>query len=144
MAEDKDAKTEQPTSKRMGKAWSEGNIPVSNEVKSVAMLIGALVVVGILAPWVAKELAHYLRAFIERPQTMALDIETFQTFVISVVLKVAILLAFPVFVLVIAAFVGTTGQIGLVYTPKKMSFNLSNLSPISGFKRLFSLMSLVE
>jgi flagellar biosynthetic protein FlhB len=144
MAEDKDAKTEEPTSKRMGKAWEEGNIPVSQEVKSAIMLIAALVVVGIIAPWVAKNLSAYMRTFLERPEAMALDVESFQTFVISVLANVGILLAFPMFVLVIAAFVGTTGQIGLVYTPKKIAFKLSNISPIAGFKRMFSVTSLME
>ena len=144
MAEDKDAKTEDPTSKRMGKAWGEGNIPMSQEVKSAAMLLGALIVVGILAPWVARDLSTYLRTFLERPETIALDIESFQTFVIGVVAKIGLLLAFPVFVLVIAAFAGTIGHIGLVYTPKKIAFKLSNISPIAGFGRLFSTTSLVE
>jgi flagellar biosynthetic protein FlhB len=144
MAEDKDSKTEDPTSKRMGKAWSDGNIPISQEIKSVAMLIGALVVVGILAPWVTKSLAGYLRTFLERPETMAVDVESFRTFVLSVMLEIGIFMAFPMFVLVIAAFAGTMGQIGLVYTPKKISFKLSNISPIAGFSRLFSSASLVE
>ena len=144
MAEDKDAKTEDPTSKRMGKAWGAGNIPISQEVKSAAMLLGALIVVGILAPWVARDLTVYLRTFLERPETIALDIETFRSFVVGVVTKVALLLAFPVFVLLIAAFAGTIGQIGLVYTPKKIGLNLSNISPISGFGRLFSTTSLIE
>src|SRR4051812_18547753 len=133
MAEDKDAKTEDPTSKRMGKAWSDGNIPVSQEVKSVAMLLGALIVVGILVPWVMRGLTVYLRTFLERPETMAVDIETFQTFVIDILIKIGILLAFPALVLVIAALAGTLGQVGLVYTPKKLAFNLSNISPLAGF-----------
>lgn len=144
MAEDKDAKTEEPTSKRMGKAWSEGNIPLSQEVKSVAMLIGALIVVGTIAPWVARELTAYMRTFIERPESMALDIETFQTFMLGIIVETGILLAFPMAVLVVAAFAGTVGQIGLVYTPKKIGMKLSNISPIAGFKRMFSLHSLLE
>ena len=144
MAEDKDAKTEDPTSKRMGKAWDEGNIPVSQEVKSVVMLIAALIVVAILAPWVARNLTVYMRTFIERPETMAIDIETFQTFMLGIVLKVGMLLAFPMFVLLFAAFIGTIGQVGLVYTPKKIAFKLSNISPLAGFQRLFSTTSLIE
>ncbi len=144
MAEDKDAKTEDPTSKRMGKAWSEGNIPVSQEVKSVSMLIGALIVVGVLAPWVAKELMTYLRTFIERPESIAIDVESFRTLFIQVVFKVGVLLAFPFMVLVIAACAGTMTQIGLVYTPKKIGFKLSNLSPIAGLGRMFSTTSLIE
>ena len=49
-----------------------------------------------------------------------------------------------ILVLVIAAFAGTLGQIGLVFTPKKIAFNLSNINPISGFSRLFSSTSLIE
>ena len=144
MSEDKDAKTEQPTGKRLGKAKSEGNIPVSQEVKSVAMLVGALIVVGIIAPWVAKDLARFMRGFIERPETMQVDIESLRTFFVSTVWRVTVLMAFPVAVLIVAALVGSIGQVGLVYTPKKISFNLSAISPIAGFKRLFSLQSVVE
>jgi flagellar biosynthetic protein FlhB len=145
MAEDKDAKTEEPTAKRMGKAWNEGNIPVSQEIRSVAILLGALIVVGVLAPGFARDLSGFLRTFLERPESMALgDIESFRTWFLGVIIKLALFMAFPMFVLIVAAFVGTTGQIGLVYTPKRIGFKLSNISPIAGFKRMFSVMSLVE
>jgi flagellar biosynthetic protein FlhB len=144
MAEDKDARTEDPTSKRMGKAWSEGNIPMSQEVKSVSMLIGALIVVGILAPWVARNMTTYLKGFLEHAEAIPIDVETFRTFVVGVLLKVGIFLAFPMFVLIVAALLGTMGQIGLVYTPKKIEPKLSNISPLAGFQRLFSMMSLIE
>jgi flagellar biosynthetic protein FlhB len=144
MAEDKDSKTEEPTSKRMGKAWTDGNIPISQEVKSVAMLLGGLVVIAVLAPWVARNLAAIMRTFLARPESIDLSVEAFQTFVIDTVLQIAIVLAFPTAVLVFAAFAGTMGQIGLQYTPKKMAFKLSNISPIAGFKRMFSLTSLME
>jgi len=144
MAEDKDSKTEEPTSKRMGKAWNEGNIPVSQEIKSVAVLLGGLVVVAVLAPWVARNMTSYMRSFLERPESMVVDIETFQSFVLGVVLEVGLYLAFPMFVLVVAALLGTWGQIGFVYTPKKLEPKLSNISPISGLGRMFSTTSLVE
>ena len=63
MSDDKDAKTEQPTGKRLGKAKSEGNIPISQEVKSAAMLLGGLIVVGVLSPWLGHNMLIFLRAF---------------------------------------------------------------------------------
>jgi flagellar biosynthetic protein FlhB len=144
MAEDKDSKTEDPTAKRLGKAWEEGNIPVSQEVKSTIMLLAGLIVVGVIAPWVASDLSRFLRSFLERPESMAIDAESIRSLFISTIWRVGVLLAFPVLVLVIAAVTGTVGQVGLVYTPKKLQFNLGNLNPISGFKRLFSTQSLVE
>jgi len=144
MSEDKDAKTEDPTAKRMGKAWEEGNIPMSQEVKSAAMLLAALIVVGVLAPWIANDLNMFLRGFIEHPQTMAVDIDSITTMFTSTIWRVAVLMAFPMFVLAVAAFIGTLAQVGFVYTPKKIAFNLGNMSPIAGVKRMFSLNALVE
>src|SRR5690349_18314649 len=144
MSEDKDAKTEQPTGKRLAKAKSEGNIPVSQEVKSAAMLLGALIVVGVLSPWLGRNLLIFLRGFLERPETMAVDIESIRAFFIQTIWRVAVLLAFPVLVLMITGLAGTIGQIGLVYTPKKLAFNLGNLNPLNGLKRLFSTGSVVE
>lgn len=144
MAEDKDSKTEEPTSKRLSKARTEGNIPMSQEVKSAVMLMGALIVVGVIAPWVAQDLATYMRTFLERPETITTDVDTFGTLVVSILWRIGVLLAFPMLVLVIAAFLGTVGQVGLVYTPKKMEPKLENISPIAGFKRMFSLNSVVE
>src|SRR4051812_44695193 len=113
MAEDKDSKTEQPTGKRLAKAHSDGNIPVSQEVKSAAMLLAGLIVVGVLSPWIAKDLSTYLRGFLERPETMAIDLESIRSFFISVIWRVGVLLAFPAFVMVVAALIGTIGQVGL-------------------------------
>lgn len=144
MAEDKDSKTEEPTSKRLGKAREEGNIPVSQEIKSVAMLLGALVVVGILGPWVASDLSQYMRGFLERPESMSLDNDSVGPLFLQILWRVGLLLAFPVFVLVVAAFVGTMAQVGFVYTPKKISPKLENISPLAGMRRLFSSQSLVE
>ncbi len=144
MAEDKDAKTEEPTAKRLGKARSDGNIPVSQEVKSVVMLLGALIVVGILGPWVASDLSTYLRTFLERPETISLDSDSIGVLFVQILWRIGVLLAFPVLVLVIAAFVGTMGQVGLAYTPKRLAMKLENISPLAGMRRLFSTQSLVE
>src|SRR5688572_9079029 len=103
MAEDKDSKTEEPTSKRLGKAREEGNIPVSQEIKSVAMLLGALVVVGVLGPWVASDLSQYMRSFLERPDSISLDNDSVGPLFLQILWRVGVLLAFPVFVLVVAA-----------------------------------------
>ena len=144
MSEDKDARTEDPTGKRLSKARSDGDIPVSQEVKSVAMLIGGLIVVGTLAPWVAKELTGFMRAFIERPHTIALDVLALRQLLAQTVWKVGVLLAFPMFVLTVAALVSNIGQVGLAFTPSKLEPKLSSINPFAGAKQLFSLQSLLE
>jgi flagellar biosynthetic protein FlhB len=144
MSEDKDAKTEQPTAKRLGKARDEGNVPMSQEVKSFAMLLAGLVVIGILAPWVAKDITSLLRPFLERPETMQVDIESLRHIFVQVSWRVAVLLAFPMFIFAGAAVISVVAQVGFAFTSGKITPKLSNINPIAGFKQLFSLTSIVE
>ncbi len=144
MAEDKDSKTEQPTGKRLSKARNEGDIPSSQEVKSVGMLTAGLIVVGLLAPGVASDLRILLSGFLARPNQIAVDPESIRSLFAGVIGEVAWIMAFPMAVFVVAAFLINVGQTGWVYTPKKMRPKLSSLNPISGFKRLFSFNSLFE
>jgi len=144
MSEDKDAKTEQPTAKRLSKARSEGNVPMSQEIKSLAMLVAGLIVVGTLAPWVASNLATYLRGFLEHAHRTPTDILSLRSMVIQIVWEVGKLLAFPMFILATAAVVSVLAQIGFAFTAAKIKPNLNNINPLSGFKQLFSLNSLLE
>jgi flagellar biosynthetic protein FlhB len=144
MSEDKDAKTEQPTAKRLSKARSEGNVPMSQEIKSLAMLMAGLVVVGTLAPWVASNLAIYLKGFLEHAGRMPTDILSLRSMLIQIVWEVGKLMAFPMFIFAGAAVISVLGQIGFQFTAAKLKPNLGNINPLSGFRQLFSLNSLLE
>jgi flagellar biosynthetic protein FlhB len=85
-----------------------------------------------------------MRSFLERPESISLDSDSVGPLFLQILWRVGVLLAFPVFVLVVAAFIGTMGQVGFVYTPKKISPKLENISPLAGMRRLFSTQSLVE
>ena len=109
------------------------------------MLVAGLIVVGTLAPWVAKDLTGILRPFIERPDTMNVgDVDSLRRLIAQVVWRVAVLLAFPMFIFAAAAFASTIGQIGFAFSFAKLVPNLSSINPIAGFKQLFSMTSLVE
>ncbi|MCR6632643.1 MAG: EscU/YscU/HrcU family type III secretion system export apparatus switch protein [Magnetospirillum sp.] len=56
MAEESEDKTEAPTGKKLSTAREEGNIAQSAEAKILASLITALILVGMLAPMVARKL----------------------------------------------------------------------------------------
>jgi flagellar biosynthesis protein FlhB len=144
VAEDKDSKTEDPTAKRQGKARTDGDVPQSQEIKSFAMLLAGLVVMAMMAPWVASNLADYLTLFLERPHTIELGAEGLRMLVFDVALKVASILAFPMAMFVMAAIIPAIAVNGFLWTPKKLEIKLSTISPIAGAKRLFSTDSLVE
>jgi flagellar biosynthetic protein FlhB len=108
------------------------------------MLLAGLIVVGLLAPWVAKDIAGVLRPFQERPQTMEVDMESLRHLFVQTVWRVAVLLAFPMFIFAGAAVISVVAQVGFNFTAGKLKPNLGNINPIAGFKQLFSFQSLVE
>ena len=146
MAEDKDSKTEEPTDKRLGKARGEGDVPVSQEIKSVAMLFGGLVVVGTMAGMILSNMAVILGRIFERLHMITFDQDEnrIRVLMMEELSDIGWTLLLPMGVLVILALVGTVGQNGFLYTPKKLQPKLSNINPINGVKRMFGLQAIVE
>lgn len=142
--EDKDSKTEEPTARRLEKARTEGQVAMSQELRTLFMLSGALVIVWMLAPWVMAGLREYMRGFIEHLAVVDLSVEGVRSLFGHVLVEVSLWLILPIGLLSILAVVGTTSQVGLLFTAKKLEPKLSEIDPIKGFKRLFSMNSLVE
>lgn len=144
MAEDKDSKTEEPTSKRLNKAKGEGDVPQSQEIKSFFMLLAGLVVMGTMAPAVTRNLAEFLTVFLERPHAFPFELEGIRNLVVEIALHVAAILALPIATFAFAAVLSGVAVNGFLWTPKKLRPKFSQLNPIQGAKRLFSKQSLVE
>lgn len=144
MADDSDDKTEEPTGKRLSKAQEDGDVPMSREVGHLLMILSILIAIGTMVPWIMKDLIGLLRAFIERPHVMHTDIEAIRELLIQMVWRVGLLLAMPISLFMITGIVATLGQVGFMYTPKKVMPKFSNMNPIAGAKQLFSTQSLVE
>ena len=144
MAEDKDSRTEEPTGRKLGKARDDGDVPISREVSHVAMLLGALIVVGTMAPWMAREVTALARAFIERPHTIDVGPDGIRVMVVQMMWRVGLLMGLPVLLLSILAVTSIVGQVGFLYTPNKIMPKLSNLSLIAGARQLFSFQSVFE
>jgi len=145
MSEEDDAsKTEEPTGKRLEKAREEGNVPISQEIKSLMMLIGGVVAVGMFVPGMARDLSTLLRPFIARPHEMPTDFEGLRGILAGTLAHVGLILLFPMAVLVALAFVSVIGQVGFVYSPKRAAPDLSKLSLVKGIQQFFSVRRLVE
>jgi len=115
MSEEDDAsKTEEPTGKRLEKAREEGNVPISQEIKSLVMLIGGIVALGMFAPHLASSLKTTLRPFIASPDAMPTDFEGLRALLAGTILDVGLALLWPIAILVGLAFLSVIGQVGFV------------------------------
>lgn len=145
MSEEDDAsKTEEPTGKRLEKAREEGNVPISQEIKSLIMLIGGIVALGMFAPSLASDLKTTLTPFIAHPDAMPTDFEGLRALIAGTMLDVGLALLWPFAILVALAVLSVIGQVGFVYSPKRAAPAFDKLSLIKGLKQFFSMKRVVE
>jgi flagellar biosynthesis protein FlhB len=141
MAEGDDAasKTEDASPKRLEKARQEGDVAKSADLAHVCALAGAFGAVALGGGALARHLADSLLPFIAHPDTFELHGQAG----IAVAWQV-MLAALPALVAVMGAtmLAGVSGnlvQTGFLFSTAKLAPNLSKLSPVGGFKRLFGI-----
>ncbi|MCF8479614.1 MAG: flagellar biosynthesis protein FlhB [Rhodospirillum sp.] len=142
--EDKDSKTEDPTAKKLSKSREDGQVAQSPEIKSFAMLAGALVIVAILAPWITDRIALMSIAFLDRPHMFHLDAEGLRDLLTTMLIQVGVLMVLPFGLLILLAVVASVAQFGFLWAPKRMAPKFNKISPIGGLKKLLSIRTLME
>jgi flagellar biosynthetic protein FlhB len=141
---DDSQKTEEPTQKRLDEARSKGDVPASREVSNWFMLVSATLVVALILPAAAGDLTRMLSGFIASPHAIAVDRTALSALLGRLSLEVALALALPIALLVVAAAGSSLAQHGVIFTAEKMKPSLEKISPLNGARRMFSLRSVAE
>ncbi len=148
MAEDQDnaQKTEEPTQKRIDDAIKRGHIAFSKEVTSFIMLSLLTIFVIWLSPALMKSANLSLSHYITQPHNFEMDFDgdDLLRLAIKILADVGYLLFKPFAICILGAFIGSFLQNGIIFSPEAISPDLSKISPLSGFKRIFSFRSVVE
>ncbi|MBX9635512.1 MAG: flagellar biosynthesis protein FlhB [Magnetospirillum sp.] len=140
-----DDKTEEPTSKKLSTARQDGSVAQTPEGRILASLLAGLIIIGMLAPGMARDFMALLEPFIERPHTMALDINALTGLLTNMAIASGKIMAVPLsLVVVIALVISATQTKGFMWIPKKLAPDFSKMNPLTGVKRLFSVNQLVE
>jgi len=146
VAEDQDdgQKTEEPSQRRLDEAHSKGQVASSRELNHALMLGAGALLVGILAPRVAGDLARALRRLLEHPQALRLTAAELDRVLMALLADVGGALLLVALVLIGAALAGGLIQNGPIFSAAPLAPKLERLSPLAGTRRLFSLRSLIE
>jgi flagellar biosynthesis protein FlhB len=139
-----DDKTEEPTDRKLTRAREEGQVAQSVELKIWAGLMGALVIVGMMAPGMAGDIKRLLQPFIERPHAFAMDPGALGGTLMRLVVGLALALAMPMALLVAIAVAVSYLQHGFLFVGKRLMPDFSKISPAKGLARIFSVRNLVE
>ncbi|MBL4803432.1 MAG: flagellar biosynthesis protein FlhB [Alphaproteobacteria bacterium] len=137
-------KTEEPTPKKIEESRKKGQVAMSREVNSWVMLFAGTLVVAMLAPHVFSEMGVLLRTYLEQVHVFPTGVGGFSFYFGQGMTESMKIWAFPILLLVLAAFFAPFAQVGPLFAPEAVKPDISKISPIKGFKRLFSLRSLME
>ena len=145
MADEQDSgqQTEEPTGRKLARARQRGQVAQSREVNTWFMLMAGTGIVLLIVPSLASSMAVTLRGFLALDHFLGPDGIRWSA-VGATLGQIAFLMLLPLLVVVVAAVAGTVLQIGLLFATEKFGFDLGRISPLSGFKRLFSIRSGVE
>jgi len=141
---ERDERTEAPTSKRRSEARKEGNVARSTEINSVVVLFVGVLVIRILAPAIYGELRklfEFACGFIDNPHIDERTIMYIFNMSLLSTAKIVLPIAIGILVMGIAA---NILQVGWLLTTKPLSPKFSKINPITGFRRLVSMRSVVE
>lgn len=142
--EDDSSKTEDPTPKKLEEARKKGQVPISREINNWIMLLTGTIVVLAIGPAMMEDMGRYLRTFIEQPHMMPGVPGGFGVVLGDTFWQIVKLMILPFLILMAAAFIGPFVQVGAIFAPEVIKPDMSKISPMKGFGRLFSMRSILE
>lgn len=137
-------KTEEPTQKKLDDAFKKGDVAKSQEVNSWFVMLAATLFVGIFAGDMAGSLSLQLQTFLGQAHDLRADGESLSALVRALALGILGAAALPILLVLAAGFAGNLIQHRPLLSTEPITPKLSKISPLAGFKRLFSAQSLVN
>lgn len=143
MAEDGDEKTEDPSQRKLDEAKREGRVPQSREVVNWFIMLATAATMVALAQPLASSLAKSTLRYFEQAHTIRVD-DRFGDILFNTVSGFGVPFLLPLILIVLAVVAANLVQNGFIFAPERLMPKLSHISPIEGYKRLFSWRNLIE
>jgi flagellar biosynthetic protein FlhB len=137
-------RTEDPTQKRLDDALKRGDVAKSLEVNTWFILAGGGLVLASFAGSMASGLNATLRGLFANMHQIPVDGRGLMAISSRIGLEVLAVVGIPLLLLMLAAIAGSMIQHRLVWSTEPLKLQLSKVSPLAGFKRLFSKQSLAN
>ncbi|MBV6656493.1 MAG: flagellar biosynthesis protein FlhB [Devosiaceae bacterium] len=137
-------KTEDPSQRKLDEAYKRGDVPKSQELSSAFVLLGGTLVVAVMTAPAMLDLAELFRNLMEQSARIPVDGGGIIHLVGQLGPEIGLALALPFLFLMAMAVAGNLVQHRLVFSVDPLTPKLSKVSPLAGFKRLFSGESLMN
>ena len=139
-------KTEKATSKKRREAKNKGQVVQSKDLGAAVSLLAVFFGIDLLKESLIENVVEYFQVIsiaMEKPDQ--LSEVSFIMGIMGLTFKTILATAMPVLLIALVTGVAMAYlQVGVLFTVKTLQLKLDKINPINGFKRLFSIRSLVE
>jgi flagellar biosynthesis protein FlhB len=142
--QDPEQKTEDPSQRRLEDARKRGQLVTSREVSSFFLLLLLAAMVAVILPSMMVKTKGILFPFIDRPDLMLADASGLGQVLTHLLGQVALVILVPLVAAMAVAYGASFLQHGNIFTTDPLMPKLDRISPMAGWKRLFSMRSVVE
>lgn len=142
--QDESSKTEEASERKLERAREEGNVPLSQEVKSWFMLFAALMMLWGLAPFIMERTTAIVYKFIERPQELPVDPLGLRDLMRDTALDMFVVLMLPLGLFLVLAAASALVQIGFLYAPKRMELKWERVNLFANAKEFITKAKIVD
>jgi len=137
-------KTEEATPKKKQESREKGQVAKSMELPAAFILFFTFLFFILFGGFMKDRFMSLISGIFENNLLMDLTEGNVRPFFTNLIFQAAIILAPIMLMAVVIGIVGNIMQFGFLFTTEPLKMKLSNLSPLKGFKRIFSMRSLVE
>ncbi|MGE0612944.1 MAG: flagellar biosynthesis protein FlhB [Hyphomicrobiales bacterium] len=137
-------KTEEPSQRKLDDAHEKGDVAKSQEVNSWFLMLGATLALVIFAKDAVVSIGSILRTFLDQAHDLPADAQGLRYLLWILGGSIGAAIGLPLVLMVLSGLAGNLVQHRLLFTTEPLKPKLSKISPMAGFKRLFSAQSLVN
>lgn len=137
-------KTEDPTPKKLEESRKKGQVALSREVNNWVMLCAGTIILTIMAGPMFTQLTKIMQSYVEMSYAYPSMPGGLKIVLGDGFIKVMQIMALPFLLMFFIAGMSSFLQVGPLWAPEALKPDISKISPIKGFKRLFSMRSLME
>jgi flagellar biosynthesis protein FlhB len=144
MSDDAGEKTEEPTQHRIDESRKKGEVASSKELNSVLILTGVLMTLILCSLFIYEELGKYIEWVYMLDAKEFFEGREFKKLFLKTLTITGKVLGPVFFTAMCLGVLSQVMQVGLIFSPEVLQLKFNRVDPIAGFKRLFSMKSIVE
>lgn len=139
-----DEKTEEPTAKKKADARKKGQVARSKDVGQAFTLLASALVLIAFGDYLIALLKNIMYFFFSEKIISNVTTESLKSLNLYIIMKLAIAIGPFALATMIMGVAASYAQTGIIKTMEPLKPDLKKINPISGFKRMFSLRSVVD